>query len=233
MSDGDYIQIPFQPGLGRHIAHDPRNRMFQAQRTATVPATNVRHRHFGAKLNQGNIGACTGFAGANCINTMPIRGSIRPKPTMTNDNALAFYRGATSRDPFPGAYPPDDSGSSGLYVCQEMQAEGLITSYEWAFGFQHGLEAIGLSPLMQGTYWTEDMFNPEADGRVRPTGQDAGGHEYTWVGIEYRSSRQPSTNRSWFLNSWGLWGKSGYFYMTWDDHEALLNRDGDLIRPVA
>lgn len=237
MSDGDVIRIPFDPSvyhpLGRHIQHDPRNRMFAAPVSEMIPEKDFRWRHYGMKLNQGNVGACTGFAGANAMNTMPYRRALAKRHTFVNEDGLAFYVGATNRDPYEGSYPPHDTGSSGLAVCQELQAQRIITGYNWSFGFNHGLGSLVNGPLMQGTYWTEQMFYPDNDGRVKPIGPDAGGHEYVWVGIEYRSKRQASQNRSWFLNSWGLWGpKMGYFYMTWEDHMNLLARDGDLIQPV-
>lgn len=178
---------------------------------------------------------CTGFAAAHCLNAEPARALVRPEPTLTEAHAFDFYRGGSRLDPWPGAWEPEDTGSSGLAVCQHLRNIGRIPRYEWAFGFQHGLEVISYAALMQGTYWPEGMFHPDADGRVRPTGPDAGGHEYLWAGVEVRSKLTPSQNRSWFLNSWGRWGKdgAGWFYMTWDDHEPLLARQGDLIRPAA
>ena len=232
MSDGQVEYIPFEdPRLGRHIRHDPDNRRFAAPR-GEAPTQDKRHRVYGKRLDQFNVGACTGFTGAHALNALPKRRDVAPKRTMTNADALAFYSGATGRDPWEGIYPPTDTGSSGLAVALELRDRGLITGFEWAFGFQHGLDVIDEKPLMQGTWWTDDMFHPDADGRVHPRGSDAGGHEYLWQGVEIRSKLNPSQNRSWFLNSWGVWGENGYFYMTWSDHEALLARDGDLISLV-
>lgn len=233
MSDGQVELLPWYPQegytLGRNIQHDVRSRAFAAPRRAE-PAADKRHRIYGSRLDQGQVGACTGFAGAAMCNASPLRQTIAPAKTKTSADGLDFYRGATRRDPFPGEWEPNDTGSSGLAVCQELQARGLITGYEWAFGFAHGLSVITAKPLMQGTWWTEAMFTPDADGRVRPTGQDAGGHEYLWIGVELRSKITRADNRSWFVNSWSSeWGVRGYFYMTWDDHEALLARDGDLV----
>jgi hypothetical protein len=232
MADGDIIRIPFEDHrLGRHVHHDPRNREHAIARTVALPQ-DVRWRRRGAKLNQGNVGACTAFTGAHAMNTEPVRAAVHRR-TLTDADALDIYSKATVRDAIDGQYPPDDTGSTGLAVCQELQARGLITSYEWAFGHEAGVAALAHGPLMQGTYWTEQMFWPDPDGRVRPTGSDAGGHEYLWLGLEIVSRLMPSKNRSWFFNSWGpTYGKSGYFYMTWEDHAALLARDGDLIRPV-
>lgn len=235
MADGQIEYIPWDKnmghGLGRHIRHDPRSRNFAAPRKAE-PTRDKRHHRYGSVLNQGQLGACTGFTGAHNLNSAPMRSifTLLKSPTFKAEDAISFYSGATARDPFPGVYPPDDTGSSGLAVAQELQARGHVKLYEWAFGFQHGLGVISQRPLMQGSYWTYNMFYPTIDGQVRPTGGDAGGHEYLWMGVELRSKTTRSDNRSWFLNSWGAeWGLNGYFWMTWDDHEALLARDGDLV----
>jgi hypothetical protein len=236
MADGQVEQIPDDtagrgvnvPRLGRHIRHDPLSRNFPLPRTGVDLTTSVSWRNWGGKLDQLDIGACTGFAGAHCLNHMPLRASLRPARTLKAADALDLYRWATRNDPWPGVWEPDDTGSSGLAVCQAMVASGKAREYRWAFGFDHGRAALREGPLMQGSYWTWDMFSPDADGRVHPVGVDAGGHEYLWVGDDVKRQR------SWFLNNWGAsWGIKGKFYMTWDDHRALLERDGDLVRPVA
>lgn len=226
--------VPVDPRLGRQVVHDPRSREFAVGTVrGVIPTTDVRHRRHGAKLDQGSVGACVGFTGAHCLNTDPFRASFVGKPFLKNSDALRFYSKATVLDRIPGKYPPNDTGTSGLYVCKAMLAEGLIKRYEWAFGFQHGLEAISFSPLMQGTEWRERMMVPNGAGEVFPAGNMYGGHEYLWIGVEIRSKVAPSTNRSWFLNSWGSsWGVNGYFFMTWKNHEKLLSWNGDLIRPI-
>jgi hypothetical protein len=199
-----------------------------------APTVDVKHRNWGVRLNQGNVGACTGFTGAHALNHSPLRQAIRPGLTQRAMQALAFYSRASQLDPWPGSYPPNDTGSSGLAVCKAMQELAHISGYQWAFGFTHGLSQIAQGPLMQGTEWTYSMMVPDRDGRCHPTGDLAGGHEYLWVGVDV------AARRSWFLNSWGLgWGgaalvagRRGHFYLTWDDHAALLARDGDLVRPL-
>lgn len=233
MSDGDIIQIPqTRPGLGRHIQHDPRNRRFPVL-AILPPHKDIRWRRTGSKLNQNDLGACVGYAAAHTLNTYPLRKAISPHPTYHNQDAIEFYSGGTARDPWEGQYPPEDSGTTGLAVCEELLAREIINRYEWAFGFQQGLSAITLGALMQGTYWTDGMFSPDASGQVHPTGGDVGGHEYCWLGVEYRSKLSSDQNRSWFMNSWGAtYAKAGYFWMSWKDHEELLARDGDLVRPI-
>jgi hypothetical protein len=227
MADGQVELIPFDdPRLGRHIRHDPRSRNFALPRGAP-PTKDVKHRNWGRKLEQ-YVGSCTGHTGAHFLNHMPHRASVRPRKTMTTEDAMRFYSRATHLDPWPHVYPPTDLGSSGLAVCEAIVEEGLATRYEWAFGFDHGLSQISAAPLMQGSWWTYDMYFPDPDGRVHPTGRRVGGHEYLWAGVDVRRQR------SWFLNSWGAeWGVGGRFYLTWDDHADLLAQDGDLVRPVA
>jgi hypothetical protein len=230
MADGQIEFLPWEGPypLGRHIRHDVRSRAFAAPRGAE-PTRDKRHRTYGAKIDQGNLGCCVPTTGAHAMNSVPLRATVAPAPTYKIDTVHNWYRAVTAIDPFPGAWEPDDTGSSGLALGQVLKDKGLISRYEWAFGFQHGLSVIPQQPLLQGTYWTDGMFYPDADGRVRPTGGDAGGHEYLWVGVELRSKLTRADNRSWFLNSWANWGLGQFFYMTWDDHEALLARDGDLV----
>lgn len=252
------VRLPKEdPRLGRHVYHDEQSRNFPAPRQAT-PTSDIRHRNFSRyKLYQADIGACVAFTGAQAMNTSPYRAQrvlrevnkgvlSRQVKLYREATAFEWYSAITKIDPFPGSWPPDDTGSNGLAMAKHLLAIGEISRYEWAFGYDHGVQSLPLGPLMQGTWWTWDMFRPAPDGRVRPMGGDAGGHEYLWVGLEVRSKLNPSQNRSWFLNSWEdernarLWGVEpdgsgpggGYFYMTQDDHRHLLSRQGDLIRLV-
>lgn len=225
-------EAPEGVSLGRHIRHDERNRGFALPRAA-APDVDVRHRNWGRKLYQDGIGSCTCHTAAHAVNTMPLRAQRRPAKTLTNADAFALYRIATARDPWPGTWEPDDTGSSGQAACIALVGTGRATGYRWAFGYEHGRTQIAEAPLMQGTWWYTGMFDPSPSGQVRPTGARAGGHEYLWVGTEVRNGER----RNWFLNSWHRrehpWGKGGYFWMTEADHRSLVDdQQGDLVRPV-
>jgi hypothetical protein len=96
---------------------------------------------------------------------------------LTEADALAIYSAATRIDPSPGEYPPNDTGSNGLSVAKVAKKLGLIGSYTHAFGLDHFIGALQLSPVLLGIHWYQDMFTPDAKGFVHPGGTLAGGHE--------------------------------------------------------
>lgn len=205
-------------GLGRTVWHDERSRNFPAP--SDQPVVTHRWRRVGAVLDQGQLGSCTGNAGCQALNHVPFH--VVGSPLLRESDAISVYSGATERDPYTGTYPPEDTGSSGLAVAQELQARGLIASYTHAFGLDHVLSALQVAPLIVGTNWYRGMFYPASTGQVSLTGDVVGGHEYVAdaVYVEDRLIR--------FLNSWGSsWGVYGHFFMTFDDFSRLLSEDGD------
>lgn len=209
------------PPLGRIINHDPRSRDFPA-RLAPALATK-RHRHHGPVLNQGALGSCTGNAMVQALMTTPFR--VRGR-VLTEADAVSIYSEATTYDPFPGTYPPTDTGSSGLSVAKAAQRRGLIKGYTHAFGIDQCLAALVLNPVLVGTWWHADMYYPDADGFVAPSGTKLGGHEYLLVGLNVEKGYVTA------LNSWGVnWGKRGFFRMTFSDLDALLDDQGDCTVP--
>lgn len=212
----------FHP-LGRTVWHDERSRAFGATLAPTIKTKT--HRHYGAVLDQGNLGSCTGNAMAQALNTKPFKQRGR---TLTEADAIALYERATEIDPWVGTYPPDDTGSSGLSVAKAAQERGWITEYRHAFGLDEALAALTLSPVLVGTNWYSSMFFPTSDGYVSPTGFVQGGHEYLLLGLDVKKQRVTA------LNSWGSgWGKKGRFYLTFDSLGTLLAQDGDVVVPVA
>lgn len=204
--------------LGRTVNHDPRSLAFPAA-VSTKPLRPVEWRLNAPVLDQGETSSCTGNAGAQALNSDPYWHA--GTPFLTEKDAIHFYTEATRIDPFPGTYPAQDTGSNGLSVAKVLKREGRIRSYTHAFGLDHVRAALQLGPVMVGTMWKSDMFNPDARGTVTPTGDDAGGHEYLLVGDDQKGRLK-------FLNSWGNgWGKGGFFYMSYDNFSLLLKAQGD------
>ena len=106
--------------LGRLVQHDPRSRGYPVRAAAAPrPLVSKTWRRYGSTLNQGELGACTGYAMTHGLNTTPLRAA---GPTHTHTTAVNLYSEATALDMFPGVYPPVDTGSSGLAVCKAAQA---------------------------------------------------------------------------------------------------------------
>jgi hypothetical protein len=204
--------------LGRKVLHDPRSLNYPAPVAATHKP--VSHLHHGPVMNQGQVGSCTGNAMAQAINTEPFyKGKL-----LTEADALNIYSAATKIDNSPGSYPPDDTGSSGLSVAKVARHMGLIRHYRHAFGLDHAIGALQLSPLLFGTHWYQDMFTPDRDGFVHPGGALAGGHEILVIA--------DTGDHLVVLNSWGpTWGVNGTFLLTYSDFGQLLADSGDIVVP--
>lgn len=212
--------------LGRLVEHDEQSRQHPARR-ATQPRT-VLWTHSAPVLDQGDLGSCTGHALAQCLNTGRFRSARGTRGRyLDHAAARALYASATVLDDFPGAWPPHDTGSSGLAVCKAGVRAGYLAGYQHAFGFDHFAAALAISPVIVGTTWTDAMFTPDADGFIHPSGSAAGGHEYVVLGINYRARYVT------ILNSWGpRWGRRGRARIRFDAFTALLADHGDVTVPI-
>jgi hypothetical protein len=115
--------------------------------------------------------------------------------------ARILYGMATKLDGVLGTFPPDDTGSSGLGVAKAAKAFGYISAYHHAFGLEHALAALTLSPVIVGLEWREGCDEPDKGGLVRYDGRSRGGHEVEAYGldVEHRVIH--------LMNSWGpTWG---------------------------
>jgi hypothetical protein len=203
--------------LGRRQEHDPRSRAFAFAPAAPQPLRDVSWRRLVEPYDQGQLGSCTANALCGALSTRPHRHQFR-----SQRNIVKVYSAATAVDGFPGEYPPDDTGSSGLAVAKVALLKGWISRYEHAFTFDAVLQALMVGPGITGTVWRSQMFFPEPDGRVRIGGNDVGGPEFEVYGVD------TARRRVWCWNSWSsAWGHGGRFYLTWDDYRELLAADGD------
>lgn len=212
------------PRLGRHVHHDPRSLRYLAP--ARLDLTSVRHQRYIPVFDQGQLGSCTGNAAAGCLGTGPLFHAIGvtvlgQDETTDETYAVGIYSDAEKLDGGAG-YPPEDQGSSGLSVAKVLKSRGLISGYTHATSLQATLTALAAGPVIVGTSWHEDMFTPDADGRLHPTGAVEGGHEYVLDELDVENQRV------WMQNSWGTsWGLTGRAYLTWTDLGTLLDDQGD------
>jgi hypothetical protein len=216
--------------LGRHVNHDPMSRLYPV--TGSAPIVSVKHERHIPVFDQGNLGSCTGNAAVGCMATglfyaSVTHNSVIPHYLFDETGAVACYSDATVIDDaegYVGQYPPIDTGSDGLSVAKALQAHGEISGYLHAFSLDAVLQALLTIPVIVGVDWFQDMFNPDAEGIVHPTGALAGGHQF--VADEIDRNRDLIG----FTNSWGNgWGPlGGRFYMKTAEFGSLLAQNGDV-----
>jgi hypothetical protein len=215
--------------LGRHVEHDPRSRAYSVptgcRPTVTTAAKVVTWRRRVPILNQGQIGACTGFAMAGLIGT---DAAARKGNAMVGEGlAIELYERATFLDGIPDAYPPHDTGSTGLAVAKAAVQLGFLAGYRHAFTWRQVVAALASGPAITGISWRESMDFPDPTGLVTYEGEVRGGHEIEVIGLDI------PCNRVWFANSWGTgWGLAGYFAMSIRDYKQALAGSGDVTVPV-
>jgi hypothetical protein len=164
------------------------------------------------------------------MNTLPYRNQLRKmnRALLTEPDAVSIYTDATIIDTFPGQYPPEDTGSSGLAVAKVLRNRGYIEGYSHAFSPEQARGALQLGPVLFGTWWHNSMFEPDTRGYLHPDGNKVGGHEILLIGDN-------GYNRLTILNNWSAaWGKNGVAYLTYEDFSALMLDDGDItaLRPM-
>lgn len=176
-------------------------------------------------LDQGNFGTCVGNGWAQWGNALPI------DDRFTEADARAIYYEATVIDGTPDNPDAPGGGQQGSTVrsgAQAMQNRGRLTAYAFAASVEEisaYLQAHG--PVVFGTVWAADMFNPDAEGYVKPTGTVEGGHCYVAVGD------LPSESAYECENSWGPgWGLAGRFKIKYADFATLLNQGGEACAAV-
>lgn len=226
------------PRLGRHVEHDSRSKL---PRNVVKPVAKATLKTtfwatLAPGLDQGDLGSCTGNAPTqlvNCEAWTPAREKVLGKGKFGDEAyALKVYHENTVLDGYPGTYPPDDTGSSGLAAAKSLQKFGLAGSYKHALSMSALISGLQKGPCIVGTNWTNGMFKTDKNFYVKPTGSVAGGHEYFCLGVDV------DKEELWFRQSWGSdWGTSTdfcpdqAFRMTVANFTKLLAAQGDATFP--
>jgi hypothetical protein len=220
---------PSDPRLGRNVRHDSRSLQYQVEAEKLSSLKSIRHKRYIPILNQGPLGSCVGNASTANLGTGVFWSDpgIQKLLSVTDAEAdetyaVGVYSEATSLDPFDGSYPPTDTGTDGLSAAKVLQKRGLISGYQHATSLEATLTALSKQPVIVGTEWRGDMFNPDPQGRIHITGSVEGGHEYILTELDVENGLV------WMDNSWStVWGIGGRAYFTWDDLGSLLSAEGD------
>jgi hypothetical protein len=168
------------------------------------------------QFDQGETGHCVGFGWAGWGVAEPVIDNY------VNAEGHKIYYEAKVIEGNPnnedGAYTRDGA--------KAMQNRQRLAVYAFALTLDEILLHLRTQgPLVIGTDWTFDMFTPDADGFVKPTGENAGGHCYLLYGVVGETLH--------FKNSWGAsWGDNGSFRMTFPNFQILMEAWGEAIASV-
>jgi Papain family cysteine protease len=190
-----------------------------------VPSGDVVWQDPEPVLDQGNYGTCVGNGFAQWGNTLPIDDKYIEK------DARAIYYEATIIDGSPDNPDSPGGGQQGATVrsgAKAMVARKRIGAYAFAASIDDVVAwLIGKGPVVFGTDWMDDMFYPDANGYVKPTGSLAGGH--CFIARGYLAGE----NAILFRNSWGAsWGLGGDFKMKLVDAKTLFAMQGEAVAAV-
>lgn len=205
-------------GLGRLPAFDQRDRLHQIRPllASTEPRKEYAYWHGSAFLDQGSTSMCVEYAWHHYVQA----GRVRPRAKYPYWTVGEPYHAMQKIDEWPGEDYDGTSVRAGAKLMQEM---GFITEYRWAWDLETVVDAVTrLGPVVVGTNWYDDMFDPDQRGIVRATGYNLGGHAWLIDG----ANRKHGMARA--KNSWGRsWGKNGRFWIPFEDLEKLINEDGE------
>lgn len=172
----------------------------------------------GPILDQGDTPQCVGYSGEQFLQTEPV-------VTLNGPSPYELYRLAQDNDEWPGN---DYEGSSVRGLAKGLTGLGRLKSYVWGASAAEVRDfLITTGPVVAGTDWLSNMFNPTASGQLRVSGSLAGGHAYLLSGYDAQFNRFEMTN------SWGTsWGKGGKAYISFRDLDKLIARQGEMCAAV-
>lgn len=219
---------PERPELGRRVAHDSRSKLYALPEPRGA-LTSVSHPRRIGILQQGNVGACTCFAGLGAIATgifyidALLAAMANANLKFDNASGIYLYKEVTKIDEFPGAYPPKDTGSSGNAVGKLFKQLKLINGWLHGLSLSAALNELQFRPVITGVNWYGGFDQPDSNGFIKISGKVVGGHEFVVDGLNVEEEYVTCTN------SWGeRYGLKGRFKMRFDVWERLLSERGDV-----
>lgn len=214
------------PALGRLVHFDERSRGYPVRGLVEAKKPRTISWRCTTYLDQGNEGACVGFACAHELAAKPIEVSV------DFNMARGLYHDAQRVDQWEGgAYPgakPFYEGTSVLAGLKVIQQRGYVPEYRWAFGLDDLILSVSnLGPAIIGVNWYTGMFDTDQRHFINISGRVEGGHAIMVRGVSIRKEA--------FVlhNSWGTkWGRYGQAYISFDDMARLLREDGEAAIPL-
>jgi hypothetical protein len=168
-------------------------------------------------LNQGDTGHCVGFSMADWGICFPVQDAF------TNANGHSFYYKCKIVD----GEPEQENGSTVRSAATVLRQEGMIDAYAFASSVNEiKYWLVNKGPLIIGTDWTNDMFTPDSENVIHPTGDVAGGHAY--LINEVKDDALFGIQNSWG-NEWGIMGRA---YIPISEFSVLFRYGGEALAAV-
>lgn len=213
--------MSMERAFGRRIEFDERSRAYPIREL--LEPKPLRSYTWGCpvRLDQGNEGACVGFAWAHELAARPKVHSL-----VTNQIGRGLYQEAQLLDIW--ADTPPEEGTSVLAGVKASVARHYVGEYRWCFGVHDLALAVGYAgPVVLGIDWWANMMQTDGAGYVHVGGGIVGGHAILCNGYSM-------TKRHFRLvNSWGTgWGINGECFISESDMTTLLANRGEACVPV-
>jgi C1A family cysteine protease len=211
-------------GLGRRHAPDERDKNYPIQpKKASVLLTRRYWTTVKPVLDQGGSSECVIYAADKWLTTFPISNP----GFKTTEERTRVYKEVQKLDEWPGE---NYDGTSIRAMFKWLKAKGLCSEYRWAFALDPVIaHVLTTGPMEMGTNWYMDMFMPDSNGYIWPTGANAGGHGWLLKGLNTKK-RNPdgSVGAARLQNSYGYgWGQGGLAWLTFGTLEQLIHEDGE------
>ncbi len=207
-------------GLGRLPAKDERDRNFLVSARHPLMESERTYRYWwsnGWWGDQGKTSQCVGYGWTHFLEDGEVTHNKVTPPLI---NPAELYKQAQEVDEWLGNDYDGTSVRAGAKVLQQL---GMISEYHWAYDNETLLHTVlEVAPVVVGTNWYSDMFEPNSLGKVKIGGALAGGHCYVINGVN-KTARFYRCKNSWSRQ----WGRQGYFFLSFDDMERLISEDGE------
>jgi hypothetical protein len=210
--------------------HDDRSRAFAIREEIGDAPLRTTTWKPGPILDQGNVGACTGFGWTGEALASPVRVNLNqvsalPQPIPSPyEFAMSVYHRAQQLDEWPGE---DYEGSSVNAAAKAMQELNLIKEWQWCFGVNDVALAISWrGPVVLGIPWLSGMFNVNSYGYIEATGDEVGGH------CILANAYYVAEDAFGLVQSWGTgFGNGGQVRIGRQGLNKLLKMDGEAAIP--
>jgi hypothetical protein len=214
--------------------HDPKSRHYSIRNYLKGKRIEKKRVMWdeGTVLDQGSEGACVGFAWLGELLAQPAAPDQQPTARQGYSIAVDYYKRAQKIDQWPGE---DYEGTSVLAGAKIVLEEGFMDSYRWCFGVDDVRDAvITTGPVVIGIPWLSGMYSTGANGLVKVSGKQVGGHALVITGYDpaMRIGNKTYEVFKW-RNSWGSdYGVEGSGYIRVIDLASLLAKNGEACVPI-